>query len=191
MPLREISDPISQATQINPDLLNAQLRLESANGTSTLATKYHNYGGLKGVEGMNMTDDGFLIFKDDEDYINYAIKVMPRYGLVGKNDPDSYIQALRDSSYIVDDDVESYKNNLPALMGGESRPEPPKLNWENLVANTDDQNVTNTDNLRPESVYGLNLLGDWTRKTTGRPLLITGGAETFTHASGEFSHHTG
>ena len=126
MALREISDPIAYATGINPDLLNAQLRLESADGTSTLATQYHNYGGLKGVEGMNMTSDGFIIFKDDEDFINYATKVMPRYGLVGKNDPDSYIQALRDSSYIVDDDVESYKNTLPPLMAGESHPEPPK-----------------------------------------------------------------
>lgn len=193
MALREISDPIAYATGINPDLLNAQLRLESTDGTSTLATQYHNYGGLKGVEGMNMTDDGFIIFKDDEDYINYSIKVMPRYGLVGKNDPDSYIQALIDSSYIVGNDIESYNNNLPALMGGESHPEPPKLNWENIVANTDDQSVTNTDNLRPESVYGLNLLGDWARKTTGRPLLLTGGAEWGYHSGDgkDFTHSAG
>ena len=153
MALREISDAIANATGINADLLNAQYRLESADGTSTLAAQYHNYGGLKGVEGMNMTSDGFIIFNNDEEFIDYAIKVMPRYGLVGKNDPASYIQALTDSGYIVPDDVESYTNNLPALMGGESHPEPLSLNWENITVNTDDQNVTNTDNLRHESLW--------------------------------------
>ena len=193
MSLRYIADSISQATGINADLLHAQMKLESSHGTSALATQYHNYGGLKGVKGMNMTDDGFIIFKDDEDYISYATTVLPRYGLVGKNDPDSYIQALRDSSYIVDDDVESYKNNLPALMGGESHPEPLSLNWENITVNTDDQNVTNTKNLRQESVYGLNLAGDWARQNIGRPLLITGGAEWGYHSGDDkdFTHSAG
>lgn len=76
------------------------------------------------------------------------------------------------------------------------------LDWSNLVHNHvgennpanlrgDGQKMTNTDDLRGEAKYGLNVLGKWYRDTYNEPLMITGGAETWTHESGEYSHHSG
>ena len=76
------------------------------------------------------------------------------------------------------------------------------LDWSNLTHNhvSEDspynlneagQKLTDTDNLRPEAKYGLNVLGAYMRENYGVPLEITGGAETWTHSDGTYSHHTG
>ena len=66
-----------------------------------------------------------------------------------------------------------------------------ELDWSVLTVNTDDQERTNTNNLRPESIEGLNAIGKWAHENIGDIPMITGGAETFTHAPGTYSHHTG
>lgn len=76
------------------------------------------------------------------------------------------------------------------------------LDWSNLVHNHVSEDspynfskelgkLTDTDNLRPEAKYGLNALGAYMRKMYGVPLVITAGAETWTHQGGTYSHHTG
>ena len=59
-------------------------------------------------------------------------------------------------------------------------------NWGN-------QSVTDTDNLRPETKYAANLLGEAVFKSTGEKMMITGGAEKGIHAknSSGFGHEDG
>lgn len=99
----------------------------------------------------------------------------------------------------------SYSDNVVANMNS-SLPDvsSTELDWSNLVHNHGGENswtnirnqatgekFTDTDNLRAESKYGLNLLGKWYRDEFGLPLTVTGGAESWVHQSGEYSHHSG
>lgn len=90
--------------------------------------------------------------------------------------------------------------------GTSSSPQPDfssdTLDWSNLVHNhvAEDSpynfskelgKLTDTDNLRPEAKYGLNVLGAYMRNMYDSPLTVTAGAETWTHKGGTYSHHAG
>lgn len=178
---------------LNRDLVLAQIQHESADGTSDLAVYDHNYGGVTATDGMKYaTGTAYASFDSDEEFAQYMSRFLPKFGLEGVNDVDTYAQLLKDNGYYTAT-LEEYSGGMKGFLsqGGSIPQSPQVLDWENLMVNTDDQSVTNTDNLRQESIYGLNLIGKWGRDNTGHAVMITGGAETFTHADGEFSHHTG
>lgn len=195
MSVYDIADRIHELNpNLNRDLVLAQIQHESADGTSDLAVYDHNYGGVTASEGMKFaTGTAYASFNSDEDFAQYMARFLPKFNVEGINDVDTYAQTLRDNGYYTAT-LEEYSNGMKGFLshGGGSVPQEPQvLNWENLVVNNTDQSVTNTDNLRQETIYGLNLIGAWGRENTGSAVMITGGAETFTHADGEFSHHTG
>lgn len=57
-----------------------------------------------------------------------------------------------------------------------------------VTTNNPDQNVTNTERLRPESIYGANTLGYYMMSNFNVPLLISGGAELGYHAKSSTGH---
>lgn len=63
-----------------------------------------------------------------------------------------------------------------------------KLNTEFITTNNPDQRVTNTDNLRPEAIFGANTIAYWVYQLFDRPLMITGGAEVGYHAKSSTGH---
>ena len=67
------------------------------------------------------------------------------------------------------------------------------LNGEYLDTNhPGDDFTTNVSNLKSQSIAGLNAIGAHMVGGNFLPkVTITGGAETWTHAGGEFSHHSG
>lgn len=75
-----------------------------------------------------------------------------------------------------------------ALSGLEARPTATSLDTNYIVTNNPDQNVTNTERLRPESIYGANMLGAWLYSNYQVPLMITGGAEIGYHAKSASGH---
>ncbi len=195
MSVYSIADRIHELNpNLNKDLVLAQLQHESADGTSDLAIYDHNYGGVTATEGMKFASGtAYASFSDDEEFAQYMSRFLPKYNVEGINDVDTYARTLRENGYYTAS-LDEYTNGMKGFLsyGSGSIPQEPQvLDWENLVVNNTDQNVTNTDNLRQEAIYGLNLIGAWGRENTGSAVMITGGAETFTHADGEFSHHTG
>ena len=62
------------------------------------------------------------------------------------------------------------------------------LNTELITTNNPDQSVTNTENLRPEAIYGANTIAYWVNSLTGNQLMITGGAELGYHAKSSTGH---
>lgn len=198
MELGEIAYNISQNTGINEQFLLAQLQLESGHGQSALALDDHNYGGITATEDMpRAVGTNWAHFKSDEDFVSYGSGFYPKFNLVGIEDPDEYIDTLCAEGYFPLEEREQYRSNFKSLLAENenqsyaNNSEPIELDYNNLLVNNEDQSVTNTVNLRPESKYGLNLLGKFYRDEFGEPLMITGGAETWTHAGGEYSHHTG
>lgn len=198
MTLGEIASQISANTGINQDLLLAQMQHETTNGSSELAQYHHNYGGLKGVAGMKMADKfGHISFDSDEEYVNYASTVLPRFNIAGIDDLETYVQTLQDNGYFTD----SYDNYMLGMKGfltqngvsGGFRQTPPVLDMNNIVVNNPDQNVTNTTNLRYETIVGLNTISQYVRDLTGEPLLLTGGAEWGYHSGDgkDFTHSAG
>ena len=108
-------------------------------------------------------------------------------------------EAYRISDMVADDD-DSYGD------GGGVSSEPAysseTLDWSNLIHNHEAEDspynyskelgkLTDTDNLRPEAKYGLNVLGAYMRNMYDSPLTVTAGAETWTHKGGTYSHHAG
>lgn len=57
-----------------------------------------------------------------------------------------------------------------------------------ITTNTTDQSITNTDNLRPETIQGANLLGAYMMSNFHVPLMITGGAEVGYHTKSSTGH---
>ena len=81
-----------------------------------------------------------------------------------------------------------------ALNNSESPlPQEQKLDMSVITTNNSDQSITNTDNLRPEAIYGANTLGYYMTSTYGQPLLISGGAEIGYHAKSStgYGHEDG
>lgn len=62
------------------------------------------------------------------------------------------------------------------------------LDWSYITTNNPDQNVTNTERLRPEAIYGANTLGYYMYSNFEVPLMITGGAELGYHAKSASGH---
>lgn len=75
-----------------------------------------------------------------------------------------------------------------ALSGLEAQPTATTLDTNYIVTNNPDQNVTNTERLRPESIWGANMLGAWLYSNYQVPLMITGGAEIGYHAKSASGH---
>ena len=75
-----------------------------------------------------------------------------------------------------------------ALNDGDFKPTENILDLDVIQTNNPDQNVTNTDNLRPEAIYGANTLGYYMKEKFGVSLLITGGAEKGYHAKSASGH---
>ena len=73
-----------------------------------------------------------------------------------------------------------------------------ELDFSVLSSNHPDDNYLtalyaddNSVGLQPHSIHGLNQIGRFVYENFGVPTTITGGAERWTHAGGEYSHHTG
>ena len=54
-----------------------------------------------------------------------------------------------------------------------------------------DEHLTNLKDLKPEVKAALNIFGKDYKQRHDKKLMITGGAETWTHSPGQWSHHTG
>ena len=54
-----------------------------------------------------------------------------------------------------------------------------------------DEHLTNLKDLKPEVKAALNIFGKDYKQRHDKKLMITGGAETWTHSPGKWSHHTG
>ena len=214
MNLREIAEQVAAANDIPAEIAYAQLALESTQGTSELAVNDHNYGGVKS------TDGGFMHFDSDEAFVDYYSRFLGLFGVQGIRDVDTYIYTLANQpdgqNYIVGDDIPNYQNNLPSLMqeylggggGSSSAPQDDGLSWDEIdwsklahnhggedeysnLRNPDTgEKYTNTADLRSEAKHGLNLIGQWGDQHGLMPI-VSGGAETWIHQSGEYSHHTG
>ncbi len=70
----------------------------------------------------------------------------------------------------------------------EELPTASALDTSYVTTNNPDQNVTNTERLRPESIYGANTLGYYMMSNYNVPLLISGGAEIGYHAKSSTGH---
>lgn len=84
----------------------------------------------------------------------------------------------------------TYADYVERALGDGELPLPQEqtLDMSVITTNNPDQSVTNTDNLRPEAIYGANTLGYYMTSTYGQPLLISGGAEIGYHAKSSTGH---
>lgn len=153
-------------------------------------------------------DAVFMAYASDlYDTFNGDIRYMANAHYAGinaalKHYEEGYLPTADEGDY---PSQEKYAQSILERMESEEGEEPKvsdDIDWTNLVHNHvgeddpsnkrgDGQKMTNTDDLRGEAKYGLNVLGKYVRDTYGEPLIITGGAETWTHEGGEFSHHSG
>ena len=87
------------------DNIMSQLSSESGHGTSTLATKYHNYGGRKNAKG------GYMHFKDDSAFAKDHLAYLQRMHRAAWNAKDTmdYVKALKASNYMGDNIYHYYK----------------------------------------------------------------------------------
>ena len=206
MTLQEMAQQIGANINVPAEIVYAQLALESEHGNSALALSNHNYAGIKS------TDGGWMNFDSDEAFVDYQSRFLPQFGVQGIQDADTYIWTLANQedgqNYIVGNDISNYQNNFPSLMkeylytdntsDGLSWEE---LDWSKLGHNheSDDSpmnwdtargKLTDTSGFCPETIHGLNVIGEWGSQYGLMPV-ITGGSEKWTHADGEYSHHTG
>ncbi|WP_196599118.1 hypothetical protein [Pectinatus frisingensis] len=80
-----------------------------------------------------------------------------------------------------------YASNISNAVNGDDSSNT-TINYDNVHPNTTDQSVTDMDDLRPESVYGTNMLGQWMMNNFGTPLEVTGAAEKGYHAQSANGH---
>ena len=211
MSLYQIAKYAADYNDVPVGIVQAQLAHESAHGTSEVARLQHNYGGL--TEWEDGSDEEYHTFASDEDFADYYAKYLSKYGVQGVRDPRTFVHLLKEGGYFGDDE-ETYAGSVESMYntwGDAGDPDDGAnpsdsddsdsgatddgisstgLDANYIMANTDDQNVTNTERMRPESLHGANLIGKWA-KELGLTATLTGGAEYGVHASGEYSHENG
>lgn len=185
MNLYEAAVEVGTNINVPPEIIYAQWCHESANGTSPSGT--YNYGGIVEWEG---TGKAFHDFESMEDYADYMSRYYRLYdGAAGSQTPEEFIHALKSGGYMEADEagyLKAVKQHMADHQGEFA--ESMGLNYDLVQPNTSDQSVTNTDNLRPESIYGANLLGQYMMDNFGVQLSLTGGAEKGFHAASATGH---
>lgn len=203
MTLYESASQVAEAVHVPTSIIYAQFRHESEDGQSPLAREDNNYAGVTDPNG------GFMHFDSIEDFTNYMCRFLPKFGVEGIDNPDDYAAQLQSEGYYTADYSE-YVGGIKRFMAqeqteGESRGDTQEddvsstdLDFSVLASNHPGDNYTtalyadeNSVGLQPHSIRGLNLIGKHMNDNYGIMTLITGGAERWTHAGGEHSHHTG
>lgn len=203
MTLYESASQVAEAIHVPTSIIYAQFRHESEDGQSPLAREDNNYAGVTDPNG------GFMHFDSIEDFTNYMCRFLPKFGVEGIDNPDDYAAQLQSEGYYTADYSE-YVGGIKRFMAqeqteGEYRGDTQEddvsstdLDFSVLVSNHPGDNYTtalyadeNSVGLQPHSIRGLNLIGKHMNDNYGIMTLITGGAERWTHAGGEHSHHTG
>ena len=203
MTLYESASQVAEAVHVPTSIIYAQFRHESEDGQSPLAREDNNYAGVTDPNG------GFMHFDSIEDFTNYMCRFLPKFGVEGIDNPDDYAAQLQSEGYYTADYSE-YVGGIKRFMAqeqteGEYRGDTQEddvsstdLDFSVLASNHPGDNYTtalyadeNSIGLQPHSIRGLNLIGKHMNDNYGIMTLITGGAERWTHAGGEHSHHTG
>lgn len=218
MTLYEIAKKAADYNDNPVEVVFAQLQHESQNGSSPLATQDHNYAGVTGAGNrpnamLNGKETMYSHFDSDEDFADYFPRLLSNFGVAGIKDPKEYVYKLAAGGYFtaspeeylqgILDFMEEDRNYVESAPNVTPHYSSTDIDWSHIshnhIAENDLANFmsdsttkyTDTDNLRPETKYGLNMIGDYIYRQYGETTIITGGAETWTHASGEYSHHTG
>ena len=203
MTLYESASQVAEAVHVPTSIIYAQFRHESEDGQSPLAREDNNYAGVTDPNG------GFMHFDSIEDFTNYMCRFLPKFGVEGIDNPEDYAAQLQSEGYYTADYSE-YVGGIKRFMAqeqteGEDRGDTQEddvsstdLDFSVLASNHPGDNYTtalyadeNSVGLQPHSIRGLNLIGKHMNDNYGIMTLITGGAERWTHAGGEHSHHTG
>ena len=203
MTLYESASQVAEAVHVPTSIIYAQFRHESEDGQSPLAREDNNYAGVTDPNG------GFMHFDSIEDFTNYMCRFLPKFGVEGIDNPEDYAAQLQSEGYYTAD-YNEYVGGIKRFMAqeqteGEYRGDTQEddvsstdLDFSVLASNHPGDNYTtalyadeNSVGLQPHSIRGLNLIGKHMNDNYGIMTLITGGAERWTHAGGEHSHHTG
>lgn len=217
----EIAKHVQRQTnnQIPAGLVLAQMRIESSHGTSPLAVENNNFGGVTSTEGGYMSFDSREAFADYysrflplfhvngiTDPQQYA-KTLYENGYFGEADYYNYVNALtsileeqeRDgfSFYGDDSDLVSY-GAQPSMLDSYNDVSDTILDFSTIQSNHQGDNYTtalyadeHSVGLQGVAIKGLNKIGLFASDKGWGMVTITGGAERWTHAGGEYSHHTG
>ena len=122
------SDSIKAATgkTVSPEILYAQLRLETGNFSSPLGSKYHNYGGMSTSEDTGVprpAEEGgyYKTYGSDEDFGRDWANTIIAYVKGSPSDnisADEYVHLLSDgdAKYFTSS-PEDYYNSIVSLMG--------------------------------------------------------------------------
>jgi len=126
----------------------------------------------------------------DDDIINFELKNMTAGGAT---ELWQHIAGVVKNEPSVNSDLMNYVNqnyNNRQQIGLENSS---SLDRSIMLHNHDwEDELTKWSTLRPESIAGMNALARAYKDAHGGELIeMTGGAETFVHAGGEYSHHTG
>lgn len=145
--LVSVLTPIARSANLIPEAVIAQVALESGWGSSELASRHFNFGGLKyaavsyypgqspGRAVMNTQEyekgamrgvvDGFATFEDEEHfasvYVWYLTKSRSSYrytGLVDAETPRQYFQILKNGGYATDP---QYVDKLSSMVSSVTR----------------------------------------------------------------------
>ena len=119
LPGGQIAMAISGKTGLPAELIWAQLYHETGGFDSELATKYHNYGGVKGAGNEIGSDErGHSYFASDQDFIDYYSNYILKYaedgiGIKNAKTAAQWASVLKAGGYYTDDEA-----NYAASMQG-------------------------------------------------------------------------
>ena len=120
--IENIASIVQEKYGINKGLVRAQLALESARGTSELATKYGNYGGLTQTtpNGLEQPEEGatnyYRIFNSEEEFADAYYNEFLRYydGIENAQSPEAFAHILKVNGYYTAPESE-YAQGLRAI----------------------------------------------------------------------------
>ena len=203
MTLFEAASRVAAANNVPVDIVYAQFRHESADGTSQLAREDNNYAGVTSENG------GYMHFDSMEHFTDYMTGFLGKFGIQGIQNPEDYVAQLQREGYF-GDSYDNYLGGVKAFMAQGTEEAAQRgstvsddysstdLDFSVLASNHPGDNYLtalyadeNSVGLQPHSIYGLNKIGHYINDMYGKVTLITGGAERWTHSGGEHSHHTG
>jgi hypothetical protein len=128
----EIAIEISKNTKLPPELIWAQMALETGHFSSDLA-KEHNYGGVKSAEGSKDKSGKYSwtvtgedprhhsYFNNDQSFVNYMSWYYPLYkedGLLSATSPAEWAAALKRGGYYTADESQ-YAANIKGILEGD------------------------------------------------------------------------
>ena len=204
MNLYESAQIVAEANNVPVAFVYAQWQHESDDGTSDLALKDNNFGGVKN------TDGSYMHFDNIEHWTDYMKWFLGEFEVAGSQTPAEYVHHLKENDYFEADENE-YLTDVEAFIrqnGGSYEPsagaqEDDGLPWNDLdysvlTSNHPGDNYTtaiyadeNSVGLQPHTMHGLNQIGHYINDMYGKMTVITGGAERWIHTGGTHSHHTG